>query len=210
MKINVSSTHPTHAPSAAGPNAAPREKSRPEGKKANAAVRKVSDGFCTNPTCLRTTDHNTFKCAVPCAIPACPTKDIPHPAKSCFLLRSKELSGPYFQSFEVCSPIVPLHPTRRRSPPPTRRDLEKPWRSTSTWRQIPPIKFDTGANVFVSPIPLVEAPLQPCDDVIHVANGDAVAITSTTSLGNQLCYIAPTFDYSTISYRIAKCSQCTL
>ena len=44
------------------------------------------------------------------------------------------------------------------------------------------------------PVPRVEAPLQPCDDVIHVANGAAVAITSTTSLGNQLCYIAPTFD----------------
>ena len=44
----------------------------------------------------------------------------------CFLLHNKELSDPYFQAFEVCPPIASLHPTRRRSPPPTNRDLEKP------------------------------------------------------------------------------------
>ena len=141
VKINAASLRPVPTHTAAGATSATttatgRDRNRNEGKKANAAVCRASDGFCTNPTSNRTKEHNTFKCAVACAIPECPTKDIPHPAKSCFLLRSKDLSGPYFQSFEVCPPTVPLHPTRRRSPPPTRRDLENPWRSKTTWRQM--------------------------------------------------------------------------
>ena len=60
------------------------------------------------------------------------------------------------------------------------------------------IKFDTAANVFVSPVQLVEAPIHPCNDVIHVATGDPVPISSITSLGNQPCYIAPSFDSALI------------
>lgn len=49
------------------------------------------------------------------------------------------------------------------------------------WRSLPYITLNTGASVVVTPVPLVSAPVEPCDDVNYVATGASAPVTSTTS-----------------------------
>jgi hypothetical protein len=159
--------------------APPRHKH--EGKKA----RHVTLKFCTNPTCNKSTEHTTFTCPVRCAIATCPCPNFDHATKHCHFIRSPSAKE-YFAAFEVRRHPSLLPSSRCRSLPANHLRALK---SSS----LPTIKYDTGANVIVSPVPLSSASISPCDDVIHVANGDAVPISSITSLGNQPCYIAPSF-----------------
>lgn len=89
--------------------------------------------------------------------------------------------------------------SKMKSPP--HRDL------CVSWRSLPTTKFDTGADVVVSPVPLVSAPVHPCDDA-------TAPVTSTTSLGNQPCYTAPSSDSALMhppsSYRSTRRTICTL
>ena len=175
---------------AAGPPVHAAAALKIEGKRARRASvgGKVLE-YCTNPSCKKTTDHITYECTAPCSIPNCPCPAFPHPTKKCPLLHLPPSAKEHFAAFEVRHRSSSI-PSPRRPLPTTLRALKSSW--------IPSIKFDTGANVIVSPIPLSAAPISACDDVIHVANGAAVPISSITNLGNQPCYIAPSFDSALI------------
>jgi len=160
---------------------------------------------CLNPPCAKA-EHSVRLCDQPCQLPGCPAPSFDHKARTCMLLHNRDASQALYAtsvlspSMSICAPSSPKpHPFARlrkrthrvsRGPP-----LQCPVQSCPVLpsSDLPDIKFDTGANVFVSPVPLSSAPITPIHDLIEVADGSTVAITGSSVVGSSPLLIAPTF-----------------
>ena len=58
---------------------------------------------------------------------------------------------------------------------------------------LPSVKFDTGASVLVSPVPLSSDPTTPTSDLTEVADGSQVPTTGSSMAGSSPLLTAPSF-----------------
>jgi len=198
------------------PTASPPPRSKIEGKLAHLArVEKptqpysdpsMAQGGCFNPDCP-VNNHRIRQCNSPCKLLDCPNPSRPHMARSCDLLYGED-AGPYFAKVTVraisCPPctyppskiLFSLAVLRSLRPPGHESNLPRPLAAAVTLSptlppRFPTVRFDTGANIAVSPVPLSPAPVVSIADSLNTAQGSSVAITGSSTLGNSTLYIAP-------------------
>ena len=197
----------------------PPTRTKVEGRLANLAhVEKppqpyrdptMAQGGCFNPGCP-VNNHRIRQCNSPCKLSDCPSPSRPHMARSCDLLYGED-AGPYFAtatvrsisrppchtsppktkfSLAVFRSLRPLGP-ESKSPCPLAAAVTISSALPSNSPCFPVIRFDTGANLAVSPVPISLAPVIPVSESLNTAQGSSVAITGCSTLGNSTLYIAP-------------------
>lgn len=156
---------------------------------------------CLNPPCAKA-DHSIRICDQPCKLPGCPAPSFDHKARTCLLIHNRDTSQALYANSVFSSPMSlcapssykPHHFARiRKRIHRVSRGPPLPSCPALPSSVLPAIKFDTGANVFVSPIPLSSAPITPIHDLIEVADGSCVSITGSSAVGSSPLLIAPSF-----------------
>jgi len=174
--------------------------------------------YCLNPLCAKA-EHSVRLCDQPCQLPGCPAPAFAHKARTCMILHDRDSAQALYATsvlnlpMSICTPFSPkstpfarlrkrIHRVSRG--PPLQCSVQScPALPSSV---LPAIKFDTGANVFVSPVPLSSAPITQIHDLIEVADGSCVPITGSSLVGSSPLLLAPSFSealipQSTIEHR---------
>ena len=207
-----------------------------EGKKANVAQVKspqlysdpsMEEGGCFNPGCPLN-NHRVRQCNNPCKLPDCPNPSKVHMARSCNLLYG-ESAGAYFAKMTVrtaiCSKCIPpkitfspsvlrnLQPLGPLRPPSRNNVLSASFFPLTDSSIIPVsaapiIRFDTGANINVSPVSLNSSIVTPMCDTLLTAQGSSVDIIGSSPLGSSVLYIAPSLTDALISQEFIEKQGC--
>ena len=128
-----------------------------------------------------------------CTINGCPSPGFPHAAKSCHLIHTRDSANIHFAKFQVSSPRRSSC-SRLRHLCPARTDVST---SSRHWPRLnsnlPSIKFDTGANILATPVPIFEDIVHSFSDTVAIADGSSIPITGSARVGASTSFIVPSF-----------------